>query len=104
MDGDRRCYNEPVVLRANEVRALTGYRIWVRYPDGVEGEVDLSRYVGKGVFSAWTDRALFEAVHVSPHGSIAWSDDIELCSDSIYLELTGKKPEDLFPHVSVPHP
>jgi len=43
-------------------------------------------------------------VHVSPHGSIAWSDDVELCADSIYLELTGKKPEDLFPHVSVAQP
>ena len=25
-----------------EVRALEGYRIWLRYDDGVEGEVDLS--------------------------------------------------------------
>jgi len=38
------------------------------------------------------------------HGSLAWSDDIELCADSIYLELTGRKPEDLFPRVSVPQP
>jgi len=44
---------------------------------------------------------LFEAVHVSPHGSIAWNEDIELCPDSIYLELTGKKPEEVFPRISV---
>jgi hypothetical protein len=92
------------MLKVLEVRALPGHKIWVRYQDGVEGEVDLSQYVGKGVFSAWKDQAFFETVHVSPHGSIAWSDDVELCADSIYLELTGKKPEDLFPHVSVAQP
>jgi hypothetical protein len=85
------------MLKVLEVRALPGQKIWVRYEDGVEGEVDLSRFAGKGVFSAWTDRAFSETVHVSPHGSIAWSDEVELCADSTYLELTGKKPEDLFP-------
>ncbi len=64
------------MLKVQEVRALPDYRIQVRYQDGVEGEVDLSEYVGKGVFSAWEDPIFFEGVHISPHGSIAWSDDI----------------------------
>ncbi|MFN8485771.1 MAG: DUF2442 domain-containing protein [Anaerolineae bacterium] len=38
-----------------EVRALDGYRLWLRYADGVEGVVDLSDHVGKGVFAAWED-------------------------------------------------
>ncbi len=92
------------MLTVVEVGALPGYGIRARYEDGVEGEVDLSRLAGKGVFSAWADRAFFETVRVSPHGSIAWSDDVELCADSIYLELTGKKLEDLFPRVSVTQP
>ena len=84
------------MLKVTQVRALPNYRISVRYKDGVEGEVDLSTYVGKGVFVPLSSPAFFETVHVSPHGSIAWDEDIELCPDSIYLELTGKKPEDLF--------
>ena len=32
-----------------EVRALEPYRIWLRYDDGVEGELDLSDMAGKGV-------------------------------------------------------
>jgi hypothetical protein len=63
--------------------------------------VDLNPYVGKRVFSAWNDSEFLKAVHVSPHGSIAWNEDIELCPDSIYLELTGKKPEEVFPRISV---
>ena len=71
------------------MHALPGYVLRVRYEDGVEGEVDLSAHVGRGVFAAWNDAAFFETVYVSAHGSIAWSEDIELCPDSIYLELTG---------------
>lgn len=33
-----------------EVKALTTYRIWIRYADGFEGEVDLSHLAGRGVF------------------------------------------------------
>ena len=94
-------YAEVVMLKVREVRALPKYKIWVRYEDDVEGEVDLTPYVGKGIFSAWNDPAFFEAIHVSPHGSIAWNEDIELCPDSIYLELTGKKSEEVFPRISV---
>jgi hypothetical protein len=88
-------------MKAREVQPLPGYKIRVRYEDGVEGEVDLSRYVGKGVFVAWDDVDFFNSVHISAHGSIAWSDDLELCPDSIYLELTGKTPEELFRSVPV---
>jgi hypothetical protein len=87
------------VKKVSEVRALPNYTIWVRYEDGIEGEVDLSSYSGRGVFTAWSVPTFFAKVHVSPHGSIAWSDEIELCPDSIYLEITGKRPEDLFERV-----
>ena len=32
--------------KAVEVKALNGYRIWLRYADGVEGEVDLNGNLG----------------------------------------------------------
>ena len=76
-----------------------GYRIWLRYADGVEGEVDLSRLVGTGVFVAWRDRGFFERVHIGPGHAIAWSDEIDLCPDALYLRLTGKKPEDIWPRL-----
>jgi len=27
---------------------------------------------------------------MSPRGAVAWNDEIELCDDALYLELTGK--------------
>ena len=85
--------------QAVEVRALEPYRIWLRYDDGVEGEVDLSDMAGQGVFAAWEDRSFFAGVHLGPAGSIAWSHRIDMCGDALYLEITGMTPEELFPRL-----
>ena len=80
-----------------EIKALPQYRIWLRYDDGVQGEVDLSDLAGRGVFSVWSDPAVFRAVHLGPHGAIEWSPELDLCPDAMYLRLTGKTLEDVFP-------
>ncbi|MBI4468114.1 MAG: DUF2442 domain-containing protein [Acidobacteria bacterium] len=85
--------------KAVEVKPLSDYRIWLRYDDGVEGEVDLGHLAGRGVFHIWSDREFFESVHVDNSGAIAWNQEIELCPDSLYLRLTGKPAEELFPRL-----
>ncbi len=80
-----------------EVKALSGYRIWLRYDDGAEGEVDLSDLAGHGVCSGWSDPAVFNAVHLAGHGAIEWSPDLDLCPDAMYLRLTGKSVDEVFP-------
>ena len=37
----------------------------------------------------------FERVYLDSWGAVAWSKDIELCPDSLYLEITGKTFEEL---------
>ena len=81
------------------VKPLPNYRIWIKYSDGAEGEVDFSHLAGKGVFNFWNDYRNFQKVHISEAGAIAWSEDIEVCPDATYLKLTGKPVEDLFPSV-----
>ena len=41
-----------------DVKALSNFRIWVRFEDGLEGEADLSHLSGKGVFKRWTDNPM----------------------------------------------
>lgn len=82
--------------RPAAVEAREGYRIWLRYTDGSAGVVDLSDLAGRGVFEAWTDRDLFEAVHLTEHHAVSWPGELDLCADMLYMRLTGKTAEELF--------
>ena len=84
-------------VRPVDVRALEPYRIWLRYEDGVEGEVDLSHLAGNGVFAAWEDRSFFSEARLGPGTSIVWGEDLDLCGDALYMEITGMTPEEMFP-------
>jgi Protein of unknown function (DUF2442) len=86
-----------MMIKPINVRALPGHRIHLEFSDGTRGEIDLSNLLDKVVFTAFKDENFFEKVHIGDHREIRWNDEIELCSDSLYLELTGKSPEDLFP-------
>ena len=52
--------------------------------------INLSESVGRGVFAPLKDEAFFRKVHIGDYGQIAWSDEIEICSDAAYLEITDK--------------
>ena len=91
------------MTRPVEVKALPNFRIWLRYDDGTTGEVDLSDLVGRGVFKAWDDITFFNSVRLGSHGAIEWGADIDICPDAMYLRLTGKLPEEIFPSLGSIH-
>ena len=71
-----------------DVRAVCHWRIWVRFSDGVEGEVDIS-YL-KDSFARYQplrNTEVFESVYVHPQGDIAWADNIELGTCGIHATL-----------------
>lgn len=78
------------MIRATKVEPRDGYRIWLSYSDGTAGEINLSHLAGHGVFKAWDDRKCFGVVRITSYGAIAWENDIELCPDALYMNLTGK--------------
>ncbi len=59
--------------------------------------VELAGLAGQGVFALWNDSHFFDQVQIGPLGELTWGDQIELCPDSLYLKITGPKPEDIFP-------
>jgi hypothetical protein len=85
------------MIRPIIVKGLANYRLYLEFSDGAKGEVDLSDIAAKSVFQPWSDPDFFQKVHIGPHREIKWDDEIELCADSLYLKLTGKTPEELFP-------
>jgi hypothetical protein len=60
-------------------KPLPNYCIWIRFDDGLEGEIDLRHLVGKGVFKAWRSTEFFNQVRVDPKSdTVAWGEDIDL--------------------------
>lgn len=84
-------------IRPLEVEARDRYRLWVRFDDGVEGEVDLSHRAGRGVFAIWDTPGVFQRVSITSSRSIRWTEEAELCCDAVYLEITGREPEEIMP-------
>ncbi len=74
--------------RVVSVQPRIGYRIWIRFEDGTEGEIDLSDLSGKGVFAQWEAPGEFERVHVDPDsGTVAWPGGIDLCPVTLYRDV-----------------
>lgn len=80
------------------LKVLDRFRVWLRFDDGVEGEVDFSPLAGRGVFAAWNDLAVFQRAAIADQGrALGWPGEIDFCADALWLQVTRKQPEDLFP-------
>lgn len=87
------------MYRITDVKVLEGYNLQLKYADGAEGIVNLSSLVGKGVFSLWNSYDEFKKVSIGSSGELLWGNEVDLCPDSLYLQITGKKPEEIFPNL-----
>ncbi len=74
-----------------EVRPLGGHRLYLRFEDGVAGELDLAgRLRFEGVFAPLKDPAVFAQVRVHPElGTVVWPNGADLDPDALYAELSG---------------
>jgi hypothetical protein len=69
-----------------DVRVLPGYRLFVRFADSSQGEVDVSRLIfgeNAGVFVQLRDPDAFARVHIQ-HGAVCWPGDLDLAPDAMY--------------------
>jgi hypothetical protein len=75
-----------------EVKPLDDYRLRLRFEDGTEGTIDLTKLVPfTGVFAALRDRNNFNLVRVDPElGAVCWPNGADLDPDVLYSIVTGK--------------
>jgi hypothetical protein len=88
------------MFKIEDVTPLPGYRLSLRYSDGTEGIVELAHLAGKGVFAAWDRTGVFENVSIGSGGELRWGDAVDLCPHALYMQLTGKSPEEVFPNLN----
>jgi hypothetical protein len=75
-----------------EVRPFDGYRLFLRFEDGAEGEVDIAKMVRfEGVFAPLNDRTEFLKVCANcDTGTICWPNGADLDPDVLYSCITGE--------------
>jgi len=78
-------------MKATTVKALEGFSIRVTFDDGVDGVIDLSELVEKGIFRCLLDKSEFDKVFISGN-AIAWSGELEIDADNIYAEILNQDP------------
>jgi hypothetical protein len=79
------------MVRPVQVEPRPGFRLGLVFSDGVAGEIDLSRDVGRGVFAPLADPEFFARVRLGDDRRICWSDQIDICPDAAYLEIVGHR-------------
>jgi|LakMenEpi03Aug12_release.lakeMendotaPanAssembly.Ray.scaffolds.fasta_scaffold427069_2 hypothetical protein len=77
------------ITEVTEARPTTGRRVWLRFADGEEGEVDLSRYLNYGpVFEPLANEEFFRQLRVEA-GTIAWPNGADIAPERLYELLVG---------------
>lgn len=81
------------------VEVVRDRRLKLRFEDGVEGEVDVSRAVSfTGVFEPLKDDSYFASVRVLPeHGTIGWPNGADLDPDVLYALVRESPPPEYGP-------
>jgi hypothetical protein len=72
------------------VQALAGYRLEVRFNDGMQGVVDLSSDLWGPVFEPLKDPSFFAQVFVRD-GAVTWPNDVDLCPHSMYEQIVAAR-------------
>lgn len=71
-----------------EARYVRDYRVWLRFEDGAEGEVDLSADLLGPVFEPLRDPEYFRRFTVSPDlGTISWPNGADFAPEFLYHKL-----------------
>lgn len=75
-----------------EVKPQPGYRLFVRFKDGLAGSVQLHSEQLTGALAPLLDERFFEQVFIDC-GAVAWPGEIDLAPDAMYAEIAGRSPE-----------
>jgi len=86
------------MIRIAQAIATEGLKLRLTFENGVSGTVDFSELTTSPLFSSLKNDKFFESVSIIRDGrALAWGEELEICADSLFLRITGKKPEEIFP-------
>ncbi len=73
------------MIRVLECRYVTGYTVWLRFNDGVEGELNLEGELEGEVFDALRDLQVFRSVSLHPElHTIVWPNGADFAPEFLH--------------------
>lgn len=79
-----------IIPNIKSASAVSPYKLYVEFEDGISGTIDLSIWKGKGTFAYWNDEENFKNFKITSSKKIEWNDEIDMDPDAFYLKLIGK--------------
>ena len=77
-----------MILHVKEAKYLHDYRIWLRFNDGAEGEIDLEAELEGEMFAPLKDKTVFQRFHVDPElETIVWENGADLAPEFLYENM-----------------
>ena len=73
--------------RVVSVRPLNGYRLDVKFDDGMHGVVSLEDRLFGPIFEPLHDGAVFGQVFVDEFGAVCWPNGADLAPDALYRQI-----------------
>jgi len=75
-----------------EVKVVKNYELYLRFENGMEGEVDISKVIPfEGVFAKFKDQEYFATVYVNKDlGTIVWDNGADLSPSYLYSIVSNE--------------
>ncbi|MSQ06800.1 MAG: DUF2442 domain-containing protein [Dehalococcoidia bacterium] len=74
-----------MVPRIAELKYLSAYRIWLKFEDGSQGEVDLEAELWGEVFEPLKEKRLFKGVRLDTElNTITWDNGADFSPEFLY--------------------
>lgn len=74
-----------MILHVKEAKYLHDYVIWIKFNDGIKGEIDLENELTGEVFGPLKDKKLFKSFKVDPAlETILWENGADLAPEFLH--------------------
>lgn len=80
------------MIWVTDAKALPHHRLWVRFSDGIEGEIDLKDFIAsdtRPIVVALRDQSVFSAIRVEMD-TVVWSNGFDLAPEFLYARAKAR--------------
>lgn len=82
------------MIWVTDAKALPDYRLWVRFSDKTEGEIDLRGFIAsdaRPIVSALRDQTAFSSIRVEMD-TVVWSNGFDLAPEFLHARAKAHAP------------